>query len=232
MKIVNADLTSAFEVLSARGWLSERTAEFRQDIAKIARFREFEAGVPLYLYGDVPNGLFGLVEGALDIAIPRSDGMEVTVHQAETGFWIGDLALLAGQTRVVSVIAARRSLVAHLPDQALRRLVAAKPNFYADFYALTHGNMALALRLLANLSTFPSDARVAARILMHDEDAGSEGLQLSQAKLAELVALSPPTLQRVLRRLQENDLVELGYGRIRVLDRRGLLALCGSVGTL
>jgi CRP/FNR family cyclic AMP-dependent transcriptional regulator len=43
-----------------------------------------------------------------------------------------------------------------------------------------------------------------------------------------MVALSLPTLQRVLRRLQDGGLIELGYGRIRILDRRGLLSLCGG----
>jgi len=55
--------------------------------------------------------------------------------------------------------------------------------------------------------------------------AGASALQISQGKLAELVALSLPTLQRVMRRLQQKGLIELGYGQIRIVDRQGLVAL-------
>jgi Mn-dependent DtxR family transcriptional regulator len=37
-----------------------------------------------------------------------------------------------------------------------------------------------------------------------------------------MVAVSPATLQRELRKLAEAGLVELGYRRIRVPDRAGL----------
>jgi CRP-like cAMP-binding protein len=226
------DLETAIEVLSARGWLAGRPPELRATLAELARLRDYSAGEALYRYGDAPNGIFGLVRGALDITIPRADGLDVTVHRADPGFWIGDLALIAGQTRLVTVIAAEPAQVVHLPDRSLRRLLQANPAWYPDFYALTHENMSTALRLLANLATTPSEARVAVRLLLHDEaQSGGRGeLRLSQVKLAELVALSLPTLQRVLRRLQDDRLVELGYGRIRILDRRGLLSLCGGAG--
>jgi CRP-like cAMP-binding protein len=60
------------------------------------------------------------------------------------------------------------------------------------------------------------------------EESSRDGVSISQAKLSELVALSAPTLQRVMRRLQEDRLIEVGYGRIRILDRQGLISLCNS----
>ena len=222
-----SDLDAALEALSARGWFAERPPEARAALAGIARLRDYAAGEALYHFGDAPNGIFGLVRGAIDLTIPRADGMDVTAHRAEPGFWVGDLALFAGQTRLVSVVAAEATRVVHLPARELRRLVEADPSLYADFYALTHENMATALRLLANLATTPSEARVAVRLLLLEEAQAGE-LRLSQAKLAEMIALSVPTLQRVLRRLEGEGVVELGYGRIRIVDRRGLLALCGG----
>lgn len=224
------DLDAAIEMLSVRGWFAERPPGLRAALADMARLRDLSAGEALYHYGDTPNGIFGLVRGALDITIPRADGMDITVHRTDPGFWIGDLALCAGQTRLVTVIAAEPARVVHLPERALRRLLQSEPGCYPDFYALTHENMRTALRLLANLTTTPSEARVAVRLLLQEEASSAEKgeLKLSQAKLAEMVALSLPTLQRVLRRLQDGGLIELGYGRIRILDRRGLLSLCGG----
>lgn len=225
MRESRSKLDQALAVLSMRGWFSERSPELRAALTRIARVRDYAAGEPLYLHGDVPDGLYALVSGGLDLAIPRADGLEITAHRADPGYWIGDLALISGQTRLVSVVAATPSRVVHVPNRPLEKLLDTEPRFYKEFYALTYANFSLTLRLLANLTTSPSEARVALRLLMQEESS-TGGVSISQAKLSELVALSAPTLQRVMRRLQEDRLIEVGYGHIRILDRQGLLSLC------
>jgi CRP/FNR family transcriptional regulator, cyclic AMP receptor protein len=224
------DLDTAIAILSRRGWFAERPAALRAALRRIGRLRRLSPGEALYLVGDEPNGIFGLVEGGVDIAIPRADGLEMTVHRADTGFWIGDLAMFSGQTRLVSIIAALPTVVVHFPQRPLRLLVEAAPELHGDFYALTYENMRLVLRLVANLASTPSEVRVAMRLLMHDETSERSGINISQGKLAELVGLSAPTLQRALRRLQNDNLIRVGYSRIDILDRRGLRSICGDVG--
>ncbi len=219
-------LESALTILSKRGWFADRPETLKAMLARIARVRRFSRGESLYLYGDVANGIFGLVDGELDINIPRADGVDLTVHRADAGFWIGDLAFFAGHTRLVSVIAAANSIVIHLSQADLRQIVENDPQLYPEFYALTYENMSVALRLLANLATSPAETRVAVRLLMYDVSPEYAGLKISQSKLAELVGLSAPTLQRVLRRMQDDKLIKLGYGQIEILDRGGLNSLC------
>jgi len=217
---------SALSILSIKGWFAERPEPVKALLRRIARVRRYGPGEPLYLHGDEANGIFGLADGALDVTIPRADGMDLSIHRADAGFWIGDLALFVGQTRLVSVVAATPSIVIHFPQSDLRQLVDAAPELIPEFYALTYENMATALRLLANLAISSSEMRVAVRLLMYEDAPRNTGLHMSQNKLAELVGLSVPTLQRVLRRLQEEKLIKVGYGRIRVLDRQGLLSIC------
>jgi len=230
MKRLSPELEESLAVLSRRGWFAGRSEAVRAALTNIARLRNYDAGQALYLVEDVPNGVFGLVRGSVDISIPRVDGMDLTVHRADPGFWVGDLALLANEKRLVSVIAAEPTRVVHLPDRDIRHLVEKDPRYYADFYALSHENVGTVLRLLGNLATTPSEARVAVRLLLQAERQSSSeaGLRLSQAKLAEMVALSLPTLQRILRRLQEQGMIELGYGQIRIVDHRRLLSLCSD----
>lgn len=230
MNTFSPDKAEAIRILSRKGWLAGRRPDVRATIAGMLRLRHFEEGQSLYHVGDAPNGLFGLVHGGLDLSLPRSDGQQLTVHRSDAGYWIGDLAALANQTRLVTVRVARPSVLVHASVNDLRRLLDEQPRYYEDFYALSHENMALALRLLATMTVTSSEVRVAMRLLEYDELASeSEGwVKLSQSMLAEMVAVSRPTLQRVMRRLQDDGLVELGYGRMRVRDKRGLLALCNA----
>ena len=60
------DLDAAIEMLSVHGWFAERPPDLRAALADMARLRDYAAGEALYHYGDAPNGIFGLVRGALD----------------------------------------------------------------------------------------------------------------------------------------------------------------------
>ena len=201
----------------------------RSAFSAIATVRRYSQGEFLHHNGDEADGIFGLVDGTLDVTIPRADGLQLTIHRAAPGFWFGDIALFGGGGLLDCVVAGSVTQVVHIPHLPLRELVRVHPEFYEEFYALGYANMSIVLRLLANLATTPSAARVAMRLLMYDEKNEGAELSLSQSKLAELVGLSPPTLQRILRRLQAKDVIEVGYGRIRILDQRGLRALCGAI---
>ncbi|MDS9469624.1 Crp/Fnr family transcriptional regulator [Paracoccus sp. MBLB3053] len=227
-------LDRAIDLLSRSGWFGQRSTECRALIASIARLKVFETGATLYAVGDEPNGIFGLVDGALDISVPRADGNDFTFHKADPGFWVGDLALMSSARRLVSVHAASDATVVHLDVDEILALVKSHPALLHDFYALTYENFATTFFLLANISIASSESRVALRLLMHLEHAPDPDgwVEISQAKLGELVALSQPTLQRVLRRMRDLACVELGYGKIRVTNRAQLLALCGDNSVL
>jgi CRP/FNR family transcriptional regulator, cyclic AMP receptor protein len=101
-----SDLASAIRVLEAQGWFSQRTKATRGRLAAIAKLCHFAKDELIYLAGDPPNGVFGLVSGSLNISYPRGDGEDYTAHRAGAGFWIGDVALFSEQPRLVSMRAA------------------------------------------------------------------------------------------------------------------------------
>lgn len=223
-----ADLGRALKILAARGWFAERSAETRTRLGKIAKLRSFAKDDLVYMAGDPPNGVFGLISGSLNISIPRSDGEDYTVHRAGAGFWFGDLALFSEGSRLVSVHAAEPTLTVHLPPHDLKRLVDKDPRLYADFYALTYENFRTAFQIISNLAMPSSDKRLADRLLLEvDRRGDGDGwIPLSQAELAALAAVSLPTLKRVMRRFADAGMINHGYARVQVLDRDGLARLC------
>jgi CRP-like cAMP-binding protein len=218
------------DLLSSHGWLSTRGPAFRAALMSVAAPRSFAAGQALYRQGDPANGLFGILDGMVKITIPADDGQDFECHRGAAGFWIGDLAIMAGQKRLVSVVAAEPVRAAFVPASRAQDLINATPAFVQDFYALSFENMNTALRILANLAVVQTDNRLALRLLHLDETASDANgwVALSQADLASMVAVSQPTLRRALHRLAEAGLVEIGYGRLRVADRRSLIAQCQS----
>jgi len=224
------DLATSWRGLRRRGWLAQRSREHSDALRAIARLIEIEAGAPVYRAGDPANGVFGPVSGTLAVSINAASSHDFTFHRAEAGFWIGDLALFANQERLVSVHAVSRSVLVHLPQVALAEALSTMPHLYADFYELSYNNVGMLLRIIGNLLQSPSDARVARRLLLQAEQQASSNdwIELSQTQLAGLVGLSGATLQRILRRLDHDGLIELGYGRVRVLDFEKLTEVAGA----
>jgi CRP/FNR family transcriptional regulator, cyclic AMP receptor protein len=115
-----------------------------------------------------------------------------------------------------------------LPSPQLRKLVRSDPRLYADFYALTYENFRTALQVIANLAIGSAEKRVADRLVLEVETRGDgDGwISLSQPELAKLLAISLPTLQRVMRPFAHDGLVKKGYARLQVIDREALARMC------
>jgi CRP/FNR family transcriptional regulator, cyclic AMP receptor protein len=222
------DLGCALGLLATQGWFAQRPAKTRAALGAIAKLRSFAKGDRIYLAGDPPNGMFGLVSGSLNISIPRADGEDYMVHRAGAGFWLGDLALFSQGPRLVSVHAAETTLMVQLPVRELTRLVEENPQLYADFYALTYANFRTAFEIISNLAMPSTEKRVADRLMFEVETRGDSGgwIPLSQAELAAMTAVSLPTLKRILRRFAEAGFIGHGYARIQVLDKAALTQLC------
>ena len=210
-------------------WLSGVDPRVRRKLRPLAQLRTVPAREPLFRAGDQPAGVFGLFDGMLDVAVPRMDGEEFVFHRAEPGFWIGDLALFSRQQRLVTVRSAADSRLVYLSQSRLSALMRDEPSLVGEFYRLSYDNMEIALKLLGNLSISGADTRIALRLLAQTAQNRSpdEWIRLSQDALADLVALSSQSVRRCLRQFESQGLIECGYGRMRILDRRKLAALCG-----
>lgn len=227
-----SDLAAALDALAAQGWFAQRSKATRALLGSIAKLRHFAKDERIYLVGDPPNGVFGLVSGSINISYPRGDGEDYTVHRAGSKFWFGDLALFSDQPRLVSIHAAEPTVTVHLASPDLARLVREDPRLYGDFYSLTYENYGLALRIISNLAITSTDKRLADRLLQEARLRGDNDgwISVSQPELAKLLAVSLPTLQRILRRMVKDGALRTSYGRIRVLDQDALARICSAPG--
>ncbi|WP_170399121.1 Crp/Fnr family transcriptional regulator [Ruegeria arenilitoris] len=222
------DKTNNIKLLQNAGWFSKRSDAFRRGLLACGAAKSFEPLETLYHHGDPANGIFAVLSGSVQITAPADDGQEFVLHREGAGFWIGDLALFADTPRLISVVATQETHTLFFPHSRIAKLVRDNPNYVRDFYALTQENMQTALRIMANLAVTGSEKRLVLRLLHLDEVASeSEGwIDVSQDDLAEMIAVSQPTLHRILHRLADTDLIELGYGRVRLKDRQALIASC------
>jgi CRP-like cAMP-binding protein len=70
----------------------------------------------------------------------------------------------------------------------------------------------------------PLEAQIAS-VLVRRVERGV--VNLSQSNLAELVGGRRTSVNRVLKRLEEQDLLRVRYGQVEILDEAGLTLLAG-----
>jgi len=99
------------------------------DLAEMADFgteQEAEAGRVLFRAGDANQDLFVVSEGLVELFRPDGE-QEVTVATFKTGSFIGELALLTGQRRVLTARVAEPSRILVIVQADFRRLMSLRP---------------------------------------------------------------------------------------------------------
>lgn len=213
-------ITELLHSLPSKGWLAEQPLEFQVRMAQAGRWTTLSRGGLLYTVGDVPNAIYGLGEGMLDISLPTGRDEEVTIYRAGPGFWIGDSALLAETTRSITVTAAVESRVFRIPINAVRRVLAEHPEDWRCFLRLNHANGNLAVRILAEVISLPPRARFARMLLRQSVPDGS--VRATQEDLGKMAGMSRATFRRAMCALIEAGALQTEYGGVRIVDRAAL----------
>ncbi len=213
---------SSMEILLGTGWLSQQPDAFRDWIAGAGNWRKYQRSELIFSAGDPADGLVGVAEGVVDIFYPASDHKNVILTREGRGFWIGDLALLARKTRLVSVYAGVPTEAFFVPRGAILVALRENPAYWHAFYQLSYENLEISLAILSETLTLPVTVRVARRLRhLSGEDLT---IRISQQGLADLLGTTRSHLQRSLGALAQQGLIETGYNEIRIKDLAGLNA--------
>jgi CRP-like cAMP-binding protein len=213
-----------------RGWLSRQPRAFQDELLDCAYLRAREAGEVLYHVGDASGGLVGLVEGLVKLEIAVAGGSYRVATIGQPGFWIGAYAALGPGARIVTLRVARRATFLHVAHADLDRLLGNAAHCRA-LAALVAEELEEAITVIGYAMSGPPDLRVAGRLATLARLYGSGNravLEVTQNDLSEMCALARQTVQQVLSRLEAQALVEVGYGRVTVLDTEGLMGVADS----
>ncbi len=206
----------------------------REAVLAATRVRCFDRGEVLVREGDPADSLHLVEAGRLAVRVTTREGERATLNLLGPGDYFGELSLLDGRTpvRSASIVALEAARTRTLPAPAFR-----------DLRERSRGAQQLLLLLLARRVEELSgrvvevmydslDRRVHRRLhdlvdLYAEDAAGPVLVPLTQELLAELVGGTRPSVNQVLQRLVSQSIVELGRGKIKVVDRAALARKAG-----
>jgi CRP-like cAMP-binding protein len=213
--------------LMAGHWYSHLPVELQNSLLGISRVRRLSPGHRLFKRGDPPCGLYAVLEGAVRVGSVNEQGKEALLSVIEAPHWFGEICLFDGQPRTHDAVIVGQCVLLHLPQATLLAFLEQHPVYWRHLALLMSHKLRLAFISLEHLSLMPASTRVAHRLLLIAEGYGEiesarQVLQLSQEQLALMLALSRQTANQVLKDLQAQGILHLGYGEIEILDMERL----------
>jgi CRP-like cAMP-binding protein len=202
-------------------WFSGLPAGLQDGLLDAVKLRRLTPGRNLFRRGDAPCGLYVVVEGVIRIG---DEQVKPTLPSSiELPYWFGEVSLFDGLPRTQNAFSRAHSIVLHVPQTELARLLEKQPTYRRQFASLLKQKLLLSNEQLEQHSQLSTAARVAFCLLLIAQGYGAINFSprligLPATQLARWLSISRPTMHSVLLNLQAKGVLSVSECEIRILD--------------
>lgn len=182
--------------------------------------------------GDVADSLHLVVSGRLAVQVSTPSGQIATLNVIKPGEYFGEISLLDHRRprRTATIVALEPTETRSISKGAFHKLREEHPAvLYLVTVALAESVDRLSQRLLEAMydgldHRVYRQLAVLAEVYADPPSSDQVTIPLTQEVLAEFVGGARPSVNVVLKKLEDRGLVRIARGKVTVLDRRGLMA--------
>ena len=187
-------------------------------LAALLQEDHFPAGATVFQMGQAPTRIAIVRSGAIELS-RRVKGRRVVLQILRPGDVFGDVSLFLRMRVPWDAVALEDTLIFSFESVSLYRLLEERPRLaWAWLHSVSARVAGFWFRVVELLSG-GLEAQVASVLIRRAEDGV---LHLSQGNLAELVGHPRTSVNRVLKQLEAQGLVQVSYGQVEILDSAGL----------
>lgn len=188
-----------------------------KDVAALAETlvsREFAAGTVLFAADQAPAGVWIVRQGQIELAV-GTGRRRVVVDILRAGDVDGDIALLLDMPLAYTARALDDSTCLFLDREAFDALLGAHPNIARRWLSSVAQRVSTGQgRLVAMLGrTLPAQV---AKLLLDESVQGS--VELAQRTLAAMLGVQRPSLNKILKEFERDQLIAIHYAGIDIID--------------
>lgn len=214
--------------LTSQPWLARLPHTLRTQVVNEVFTIKGEKGDVLLRAGEPVKGWYAVLTGLVKLQTRALDGRLSVFLGVAAGDWFGEGSALKSESRRYEVVALRETALLCLPLPVFDELRAASLEFNQALVALMNKRLSQSMAVIEAGRVRSPQQRVAlylSRLFWP----GMKRLDLSQEELGHLVGLSRQTVNKVLKRFEQDGLVALDFGRITILDEAALADLLAKV---
>jgi CRP/FNR family cyclic AMP-dependent transcriptional regulator len=201
----------------------------RSAVASIAQRQRYAPGEVVFHQGDESDSIHLVVCGHLAVTVSLPGRERAILSVLGAGGLFGELSMLAGQaaaSRSVTVQALDEAETLVMTEPAFHELCDQNPTFERHIAVLTAERLRGLNDHLVRMMYLGLDQRLYACLVelsdAFDDHAGNTVIPLTQRHLADMAGGTRPSVNQVLQRLVADKVIELGRGRVVILDAAAL----------
>ncbi|MFP4237030.1 MAG: Crp/Fnr family transcriptional regulator [Desulfonatronovibrio sp.] len=209
---------------------STLSPDYLRELENIAQIRKYPAGKTIFMENDPGTGFYGILEGKIKIYKSSPLGKEHILHIFGPGEIFAEVAVFAGRNFPASAMVLEESSLVFFPRERFRALLAENPDLSMALLGLMSMRLRQMVGKVEELSLKEVPARLAAYLLLIRENSSRDrfDLDVNKTQLASLLGTVPETLSRVIRRMKEEEFIEIKGKQLKLLDIPGLEGLAAG----
>jgi CRP/FNR family transcriptional regulator, cAMP and macrophage regulator len=194
-----------------------------EELAALLTEERYRAGETIFGVGEAPARIGIVRSGAVELS-RTLNGRRVVVQILRPGDVVGDVGLLLRMTSPYDGVALEDTVILTVDSLQFHRLLEERPRLARRWMVSISSRLVSYHARVLELLAGSLEAQIASVLLGRVE----RGIvKLSQSNLAELVGGRRTSVNRVLKRLEEQRLIRVRYGHVEITDEIGLAEVAG-----
>ncbi len=209
--------------------------EVRSEMLEIANLRTYTEGEQIYRVGENSNKLYKIESGTVRLCNYSLHGKEITFGRLEVGDCFGEMGLIDNLCRVSSAIAEEKVRLYVIRQDDFMRLYETYPEISRSLNVMLCNRLRLVTTLMEDASLLNLQQRLARTLIRLaisistiNENHQIE-IDISQEELAHMLGASRQSISKELQILSKEDLVEINYGRISIINPQEIRTRFGNL---
>ena len=191
--------------------------------------QRFRSGTAIFHADDVGSMLYIILQGAVKIFIPTTDGREVVLAIHRPGDLFGEMSLLDNERRSASAVTLDETEMVSLSRTDFQDVLNRHPDAARAILSVLVARLRQTNQSIQDAYLLDVPGRLARRLLiLADEhgiptDAGTEiGLRVSQQDLASMIGASRVAVNKQLQAWRQAGIVDVRRQRVTILRPEAL----------
>lgn len=204
--------------------LRDASPAFAQAVEDLAAEVALGAEEILFHQGDAANDLFRVEEGLIEISVLSPDGRRCALNVLGPGDLLGEIALFSEGDRTATAKALRPCRLSRFARSALYSKLETNPDLALEMIRLAGQRLKWMSQQFEDQAFLSAEARLARKLLflLDRIPTESDTVEVSQSGLADHVGVTRELVSKSLSGWKRKGWVEIGRGRLKVLDRNAL----------
>ncbi|MFT5193024.1 MAG: CRP-like cAMP-binding protein [Cellvibrionaceae bacterium] len=216
----NAAINQFINQLKASAFFCSMDEASLTTMAERAKQTNYQAGELIFDEGEPSKGLYWLESGTIKAVKYSQAGKEQILHFIKPGQTFNEVGAFTTRPNPASVVALEEVKAWCIPREAIKERIYADPGFAQMIIDVLSDRLRHSVMLIEDLSLRPVVSRVA-RLILDESDDGTlfRPTWYTQYELASRLGTVADVVQRSLRKLEADNLIEVERKQIQILNR-------------